>query len=76
MPQARWKRLALGILSSFMLLGGGYAAYQIFLSGGDYNIYLNCLVGFWGFIAILAFVTSLFGCDRCVAKVLGRAGPM
>lgn len=73
MPQKKWKRPVLGVLSAVMLFGGGYAVHQVIINEGAQNIYFNALVGFLGCLALLGLVTSIFGCDRCVAKIFGSA---
>lgn len=73
MPQRKWKRPVLGVLSSVMLFGGGYVIYRVFQNEGPQNILFIILVVFLGLLALLGLASSLIGCDRCVAKIFGSA---
>lgn len=73
MPQAKWKRPTLFILSFIALVGGGYAVYYVVQSEGPIDIVTKSLCIFLGLVFLLGLITSVFGCNRCVARVFGSA---
>ena len=71
MPEKKWKRPLLFILSFIGLVGGGYLFYiSKHLSSNDPFTIILALV--CGAFLLLGLVVSAVGCNRCVAKLFGN----
>lgn len=68
-----WKRRVLFLISLLMTIAGSYSVFLAFIDYQPLNfIPLKGIGIFFSFLGALGLVVSAFGCNKCVAKILGE----
>lgn len=70
MPEKKWKRPLLFLLSLFGLAGGGYL-FRVSEHPSSQDPFTMVLASVLAILLIFGLIVSLVGCDRCVARLFG-----
>jgi len=71
MPQKKWKRPALFILSIVLLVGGSYL-YSINEHPSSHEPFTLVLLLLAVSILLFGLLVSVIGCNSCVARIFGN----
>lgn len=69
MPEKRWKRPALLVLTPPFIFS---YPFMVYVEQPPVSLFEFTLIGFLTLMGLAGFVIGVFGCDACVARYWGK----